>query len=184
MDITKNPLVINLFAGPGTGKSTSAAQIYSELKWHGINCELVTEFAKDKVWEESFKVLDDQIYIFGKQVHRMRRLIGKVDVIITDSPILNSLIYDETGNKNFHNLIMDVFNEFNNLNFFLRRTKKYQQAGRVQNEEKAKMLDDKIWTMLCDNNIPCDVVDAIKESILTDLLTTVLFYIKNNSKKV
>jgi len=170
MEELKTPLVINLFAGPSTGKSTSAAQIFSELKWMGINCEMVTEFAKDKVWEESFKVLDDQVYIFGKQVHRMRRLVGKVDIIITDSPILNSLVYDESGNDNFHNLILDVFNEFNNLNFFLRRTKKFQQAGRVQNEEKSKLLDNKVWNMLCDNKIPCDPVDASKENIIKEVL--------------
>lgn len=65
MAILSTPFVVNLFAEPGTGKSTAAAQIFSELKWQGFSCELVTEFAKEKVWEESYKVLDDQIYIFG-----------------------------------------------------------------------------------------------------------------------
>ncbi len=42
-----------------------------------INCEMALEFAKDKVWEESFKTMDDEIYIFGKQFHKIWRL--KVD---------------------------------------------------------------------------------------------------------
>ena len=46
-------LVVNLFGAPGAGKSTGAAYIFSKLKMSGINVELVTEFAKDKVWEES-----------------------------------------------------------------------------------------------------------------------------------
>jgi len=46
-------LVVNLFGAPGAGKSTGAAYIFSQLKMAGINAELVTEFAKDKVWEES-----------------------------------------------------------------------------------------------------------------------------------
>jgi hypothetical protein len=34
--------VINLFAGPGCGKSTLAAGIFSLLKFHGVLVELVT----------------------------------------------------------------------------------------------------------------------------------------------
>ena len=47
-------IVINLFAGPGVGKSTTAARVFAELKLKGVNCEMALEFAKDKVWEESF----------------------------------------------------------------------------------------------------------------------------------
>ncbi len=44
-------LVVNLLGGPGSGKSTTAADVFARLKWQDINCELVTEFAKDLVWE-------------------------------------------------------------------------------------------------------------------------------------
>ena len=43
-------LIIQLYAAPGSGKSTGAAYIFSKLKMAGVNAELVTEFAKDKVW--------------------------------------------------------------------------------------------------------------------------------------
>lgn len=46
-------LIVNLFGVPGAGKSTGAAYIFSRLKMLGINAELVTEFAKDKVWENN-----------------------------------------------------------------------------------------------------------------------------------
>ena len=58
--------IINLFGGPGCGKSTTASGIFYELKKRGYECELSPEFAKDKVWEDSLRTLDDQIYIFGK----------------------------------------------------------------------------------------------------------------------
>lgn len=148
MATLKKPLVINLYAGPGTGKSSTAADIFSTLKWDGINCEMALEFAKEKVWEESIKVLDDQIYIFAKQLHKMRRLIGKVDVIITDSPLLFSIMYDVTENEHLRNLVLDVYKEFNNFDILLRREKPFEQAGRLQNEEKARELDAKIETIL------------------------------------
>lgn len=44
-----NTIVVNLFGVPGAGKSTGAAYIFYRLKINGINAELVTEFAKDKV---------------------------------------------------------------------------------------------------------------------------------------
>ena len=39
----KNTLIVNLFGGPGTGKSTLMARIFSELKVQGYDCEMVTE---------------------------------------------------------------------------------------------------------------------------------------------
>ena len=102
-------IVVNLFAGPGSGKSTTCAGVFAKLKLAGVNCEMALEYAKDKVWEESNKVLDDQIYVFGKQLHRIFRLKDKVDVVITDSPILLSIIYDKTGNKYFSDLVLNQF---------------------------------------------------------------------------
>ena len=55
-------IVVNLFGAPGAGKSTGAAYIFAKLKMAGINAELVTEFAKDKVWEEYAEVFKNQAY--------------------------------------------------------------------------------------------------------------------------
>jgi len=152
-------IVINLFAGPGVGKSTTAAKVFAELKMRGVNCEMALEFAKDKVWEESFKTMDDQIYIFGKQFHKIWRLKDKVDVIICDSPLPISIVYDKENSKAFHELIMEQFNKFNNLNFYLKRSAVYQKSGRVQTEEEAKKIDKVVEGVLIDYKIPFVTLD-------------------------
>jgi len=142
-------IVVNLFGGPGTGKSTLASQIFTELKWKGVSVELVTEFAKDLVWEDRANALADQLYILGKQHHRIHRLMDKVDVIITDSPLLLSLIYGEDKMPlSFGPLVYDVFNYYDNMNYFLKRFKEYDPKGRYQNEDEAKELDEKIRGVL------------------------------------
>lgn len=149
----KDTLVINLIGGPGCGKSTIAAGLFYELKKHGYLCELVTEYAKDKVWEESYKTLDDQIYVFGKQFHRMFRVKGKVDVIITDSPLPLSIIYDKGESDYFHNFVIEQYNEFNNIMIFVERETKYESEGRMQNEQEAIEIDNHIKNMLIENEI-------------------------------
>lgn len=139
--------------GPGAGKSTLAADIFAELKWEGINAELVTEYAKDKVWEESFKVFKSQIYIFGKQYHREKRLTD-VDVIVTDSPLMLSILYNSDLGPTFDQLVYEVFNQFNNLNYFVERTKPYNPKGRFQTEKEAKIKDQEIFDILNKYNIP------------------------------
>lgn len=53
--------VINLFGGPGSGKSTLAAGLFERMKIQGLSVELVTEYAKDMVWERRGNILDDQL---------------------------------------------------------------------------------------------------------------------------
>lgn len=145
---TKKPLVINLFGGPGTGKSTNAAEIFALLKREGINCELVREYAKDKVWEGHPNLLKDQIYVFAKQNRKLHTVADKVDIVITDSPLLLSVIYGQEYSKTFHDLVYEQFEKYNNLNIFLIRTKNYNPSGRLQTLEEAKEIDWQIKTLL------------------------------------
>ena len=94
-------LIVNFYGGPGTGKSTMAARVFSELKEMGLNVELATEYAKDLTWQESFEVLANQLYVFAKQQHRIWRLNGKVQIILTDAPLLISLVYGKETSRFF-----------------------------------------------------------------------------------
>ena len=66
INMDKKTIAINFFGAPGSGKSTLSAIVFAKLKMMGVNCELVTEFAKDKVWEKNNEALSNQIYIFAK----------------------------------------------------------------------------------------------------------------------
>ena len=175
-------IVINLFAGPGVGKSTTAARVFAELKLKGVNCEMALEFAKDKVWEESFKTMDDQIYIFGKQFHKIWRLKDKVDVIITDSPLPISIVYDKENSQAFHTLIMEQFNKFTNFNFLLERGGEYQTEGRVQTEEEAKEVDKTVKRVLDEQNIKYSVlpIDGAYNVITDFVMNELKYYTKQN----
>lgn len=153
--------VINLFGGPGSGKSTTCAGVFNKLKLAGINCEMSLEYAKDKVWEKSFHTLDNQIYIFGKQLHRLWRLKDQVDVVITDSPLLFSIIYDKTDNKKFKDLVLDQFNQFENINYFIKRGDTYNPKGRMQTLEESMDLDNRIETLLENNAIPYNLANKM-----------------------
>lgn len=146
--IKKKTLVVNLFAGPGAGKSTIAAGIFFELKSRGINCELAAEFAKDLTWEERHDTFKDQLYIFGKQYHRIFRLLDKVDVIITDSPLLLTPIYDGKKRKTLHDLVVAEHKAMWTYNIFLKRKKKFNPKGRLHNLEEARVLDRLILDQL------------------------------------
>lgn len=137
----KKTLFVNLFGGPGTGKSTLCASIFSELKRKGVDCEMALEYVKDLVWEESFEKIKNQVYIFGKQQNRLFRLDGKVDVVITDSPLLNSIVYYKGNNPHFSDVVMFEFKKLNSLNYYLVRTFEYVDNGRIQSLEQAKQVD-------------------------------------------
>ena len=67
-------IVIDLYGSPSSGKSTCAAYVFANLKMRGVKCELVTEVAKDLVWDENAKALWNQAYVFGNQFYRLSRL--------------------------------------------------------------------------------------------------------------
>lgn len=166
-------VVINLFGGPGCGKSTIAAELFAILKKQGYEVELVTEYAKDKVWEESYKTLENQIYVFAKQLHRMWRLKDKVQFIITDSPLPLSIIYDKDNNEDLKSLIITTFNSFDNINIVINRSTVYNQNGRYQNEEQAKEIDNQIREMLVSHNI------SFKSKDINDIISTISNEIKH-----
>jgi adenylate kinase family enzyme len=158
--------VINLFGGPGAGKSTMAAALFAELKFSGINCELVPEYAKEQEWEgRTGKIRQAQDYIFAKQHFRLSRLIGEVDVIITDAPLMLSQIYTPKDYlPSLSSVVLEAHRRFDNLNLFVQRVEAYQESGRSQTYDQAIELDKQIHEMLSDMHFVGGVHDGITTS--------------------
>ena len=176
--------IINLFGGPGTGKSTTAAGLFYEMKTRGYQVELVTEFAKDLVYQESYFRLKDQLMILARQNHKLWVLKDKVDYAIVDSPLLLSLHYFQDNGyydeKLFKDFVLDTYNRYNrynNLNIFLQRNIEehpYQEYGRSQTLDEAIEIDKSIKdilesvnadykTILVSSNTVKDILKLIKD---------------------
>lgn len=171
-------IIVNLFGAPGAGKSTGAAYIFSKLKMMGINAELVTEFAKDKVWEESKAVFENQAYIFGKQYFRISRVQDKVDVIITDSPLLLSCFYNhnELLGEEFNSLVTKIFNSYDSINVFIERAKAYNPNGRFQTEKESDELSKNLQNFLNKYGVACRYYPGNEDgynTIVSDILRRV-----------
>lgn len=150
--------VINLFGGPGSGKSGVAAGVYSRLRKQGINIELVREFAKDLYYQDRLKqMMEFQEVIYAEQNSRLQWLLGKVDYAITDSPILLSAVYPDINRDlfslapwpalhDFKTLVRSQFACYDNINIWLERPETYETEGRLQSESQAKWIDDMIWS--------------------------------------
>lgn len=154
--------VINLFGGANTGKSTLAAEVFARMKKSGYSVELVTEFAKDLVWEERHSAFSDQLYILGNQNRRLTRLVGKVEWAITDCPILLSLAYVPAYYlpNYFRELVTEVEDMYENHNFLLLREFEFQNNGRIGDEKSAMQVDSTIVTLLDSMNRPYTVVSG------------------------
>lgn len=163
--------VVNIYGGPGCGKSTISSGLFYLMKSRGLNVEYVSEYAKDLTYEQQFRILqEDQLYIFAEQHRRIFRIKDEVEYVITDSPLLlpfvyyefnpNPQIYDKDA---FTNLVIKTYNKYPNSNYFLIRNDKYeyQQIGRSQSVEEAKKLDDDIKRSLLE---VCEKIHEIESN--------------------
>lgn len=170
-------IVINIFGVPSAGKSTGAAYVFSKLKMANVNAELITEFAKDKVWEGNSEVFkpNNQCYIFGEQLYRLSRCKDKVDVIITDSPLPLSIFYNKSNvlGEDFNKVVINCFNSFNNVSYLLLRDKPYNPKGRIHTEEESNALVTPMKNLLMEHKIKHKEVKGNLEgyeSIIVDIL--------------
>ena len=152
-------IVINIGGGPGSGKTTLAYYLTYRLKVAGYRAEFVGEAAReDHIYRHAPGVVppalqDNQALLAGQQYERVKRLERHgVQVAVTDSPIIQGLLYEVNPNKQraLEPLLRLLQNEFLSINIFANRMSgTFDAESRVQKtEEEAMAFDDKTYSLL------------------------------------
>lgn len=168
--------IINLFGGPGIGKSSIAAGLTYKLKKQHITCDNPYEFPKLLAWDENHSAIRDQLFVLANQHRGIVKSYGKVDYIILDSPILLSLTYKSFYKSEeypatlygdlFDNLVLDIYNRYDNINIVLKRSEgNHNEVERYQNLEESKLLDQVIEDSLKQNNLPYHTINVDGKSV-------------------
>lgn len=151
---------INFYAGPGTGKSTTACDVFAKLKNKviheqlDIQVELVQEYVKSWAWEGRKPKGFDQVYICAQQMRREEiPLRNGVDIIVSDSPLLMQCAYARKYNTPCWEHLVGIVEEFEkaypSLHIFLERgDRPYVPKGRYETADEAKKMDEYIKSML------------------------------------
>lgn len=158
----KKTLVVNVFGGAGSGKTTACWNIASELKKRGYSVELAPEYAKDLVWDGKIEFLaegsiSNQKIIFEEQKRRIDRLIGKVDIVMNDCPLPLMAVYvKESGflKEEFTDTVFQEYNSYDNFNFVVRRDmNNFETVGRIHSLEESVQKDNEILNLLNNRNV-------------------------------
>lgn len=174
-------IVVNLYGGPGAGKSTGAAYVFARLKEAGVAVELVTEFAKDLTWDRS-DALHDQVFVFANQYHRLARLERSgVQVAVTDSPLLLSLVYSRNDARLMGDVVparvvqaaseaaRGLSSTFDNRDYLIRRVKPYVTVGRNETVREAEEID-RVIRSIGISPIEVDGMTTGYETVVQDIL--------------
>ena len=89
--------------------------------------------------------MQDQLYLFAEQVHRLKTLERYgVEYAVCDSPLPLNIIYNNTPDELFDQLVMHEHTKFDNVEYLLRRNDEFISIdGRKEiNLERAKVKDE------------------------------------------
>lgn len=137
-------LLVNFSGQPGAGKSTIASGVFNLLKRRSWNVELITEYTKELIMQNDQWSLSDELIVFTEKYTRIKRM-EKVDIVITDSPLINSVIYGkhqfgDIGSVFFEN----VSKKFDSIYVIVNPVVKYVPIGRMPDEQEAKKSGEDI----------------------------------------
>lgn len=139
-------LVIEFLAGPGAGKTTTAAALYTKLKRKSkVNVDFAREGAQHLIHTGCAHKLANQLNIVAHEYDRMLNMKEQgCKVLITDTSMLMTKIYGK--GTTYYDPLLEVINklreEFVIKSVFVNRVKPFIQYGRMQDEEQSKEIDE------------------------------------------
>ena len=178
-------VIINFFGGPGIGKSTQSAELFTLMKKNHMDVELTFEYPKIVAWEENYSTIKDQFFVTANQHRNISRLYGKVKYIIVDSPIILGTVYKDLYNEkpeypasfyddSFDYFIFQLFKKYNNFNILLNRDDTiFNENGRFQNLSESIVIDNVIKDKLERHSITF-VEFSVGENTAKDIFSYIL----------
>ena len=154
---------INIYGGPGVGKSTLAARIFSLMKQRGDNVELVQEFVKQFAYFGQRVTGWHCLYTFAKQLRAEQKLLENgVDVIVTDSPLLLQCRYAQKHGClvtiQLEQICYSFEKEYSSFDVFVKRNNNFIEEGRFETAKEAIAMDKFIRKFLDDvPEVFCDI---------------------------
>lgn len=164
----QSALVVNLFGGPGAGKTTFAARLFAELKMRSVEAACPEEHAKIALWQGREYLLDNQMILLGRGWDTVVSLSDKVEVIILDSPILFMSHYAGPSEPQcFHDTVADYHRRTDRLNLVVQRdtTLPYSTSGRRETAEQASLVDAQLKQVLTVNHEPYTPIPSTQNMI-------------------
>ena len=186
--MNKPTTIIEFYGGPGCGKTEAAHRLCSRLKQAHVPVEMVPEYAKKWAYEQRSIDSLDEFYIFGKQTHAESSLLGKVDVVVTDRPVLLSAVYAELYAERvvataIAHATLSVYKEVairghRRIAIIVPRKHRYDHRGRFEDAEQAELVDRVIEETLASwagvghfawDGVYCGVSDDEVATVMGDL---------------
>lgn len=153
-------MIIDFIGCPRSGKTTTAARVFANLKEAGFNCEYVTEQARlyiaEKRVSQNLKPTDtlvltdiDQRQIMSRQLEHLDLMVkscGDDALIVTDTSPLNSLLYMTEEYRSKVEPLTDWYKTYPRLTFYARPVEWVGglDPNRVHSQEQSLAINDSI----------------------------------------
>ena len=152
---------IGFLGAPYSGKTTTAAKLFANLKDSGIPCEFVPEYARIYIARERFiqrgfdlKITDEHQYdiVCGQQQTEERMDDGKT-LVIADSCILNTMLY--ANHRGVRDLVQKHIHQYHLL-FLCGLVPNGVQSdpNRIHSHSESLHFADLLDNLLADFNLP------------------------------
>lgn len=169
--------VINIFGGPGVGKTVQSLLLTAHLKIEGFNACIVPEYARELVYQDKIDLLqNNQLHVFEEQLNRVNMRYGNVDIAVCECPILLNIAYNKiygSADENFNLEVLKSHNnpKFKNYNYILQRETEYKKEGRYQDEDGAKNVDLAVINVIKELDIPHKIMglDNFVNNVIKDI---------------